>query len=163
MKQNLKIVSPGGKQKVLYDEVNRIYQKNKKITPDQIIELARDENHPLHDYFEWDDAIAGNKYRLIQAREIIKNIMLVIKNEETGERFKVRAFLNVNEAEDGELCVNGNQLTENYYINQSQVRDSEDLRKYQLRKARAELLAFKEKYRLLSDELEDVFKAIDEL
>ena len=60
------------------------------ITPEQVLEKARnDENSELHKCFEWNDGIAAEKYRLIQARKIIINLAYVPK-EKTDE--PVRCF-----------------------------------------------------------------------
>lgn len=45
----------------------------KSITPQEVLEKARDENSELHKCFEWDNDIAAEKYRLEQARKIIIN------------------------------------------------------------------------------------------
>jgi hypothetical protein len=37
-----------------------------------VIDAARAGEHPLHARFEWDDAIAGEKFRLQQARALIR-------------------------------------------------------------------------------------------
>lgn len=41
------------------------------LTPSRIVEEARDENHPLHDRFQWDDGAAAHEYRLIQGRKLL--------------------------------------------------------------------------------------------
>ena len=161
--KDLKVITPKGRQKILYDEISKIYQQNNKITPEQILDFAKDKKHPLHNYFEWDDAVAGNKYRLIQARELIRSIILTIQDQETKQRFKVRAYLSVNVTEEGDLTVNGNHRTDNYFVDQNTVKDDTTLINYQLLKAKAELKSFREKFKILSTELEDVFKAIDKL
>jgi len=60
------------------------------ISPEIIVEKARDKDNILHDYFEWDDTKAAQKYRLEQAKEIIR--CLVIQND-GGE--KIRAVVSV--------------------------------------------------------------------
>ena len=52
-----------------------------KVTPQEVLEKARDKNSELHKCFEWDDGIAAEKYRLSQAGGILRT--LVIKREET--------------------------------------------------------------------------------
>lgn len=42
------------------------------ITPDGAVEAARDPANPLHPQFEWDDVVAGHRYRLDQARALIR-------------------------------------------------------------------------------------------
>lgn len=46
------------------DEIGR----DTEITPEQVLEKARDEQSELHKCFEWNDSIAAEKYRLQQAR-----------------------------------------------------------------------------------------------
>lgn len=50
---------------------------NDKITPQEMIEKARNEQSELHKCFEWNDTIAAGKYRLQQARNVLA--MLVFK------------------------------------------------------------------------------------
>jgi hypothetical protein len=45
------------------DQLQSIYDEQGVLTPALVVETARDENHPLHASFEWDDGIAGEKYR----------------------------------------------------------------------------------------------------
>lgn len=59
------------------------------ITPQEIVEAARDEQSPLHDSFEWDNRRAGNLYRLTQARDLLGRYEVII------QRQPVRAFVRV--------------------------------------------------------------------
>lgn len=114
------------------------------VTPQQVLEKARDKNTELHKCFEWDDAIASEKYRLIQARDVIR--FLVIEEEkEPVDRPKVKAFY-VTESSGGYKPVE--------YI----VRKEDEYKKL-LERAWAELRAFKAKYSMLS-ELEEIFNLI---
>ena len=47
-----------------------------KITPEALVEAARDAESPLHEYFEWDNDTAAEKYRLMQARTLIRSCRL---------------------------------------------------------------------------------------
>ena len=40
--------------------------------PADFVEVARSENHPAHDYFEWDNSAAAHQHRLWQARQFAK-------------------------------------------------------------------------------------------
>lgn len=42
------------------------------LMPEAVVEFAKDPNTALHSRFEWDDTEAAQKYRLWQARQIIK-------------------------------------------------------------------------------------------
>lgn len=43
-----------------------------EITPRALWEAARNDEHPLHDEFEWDDALAADAYRDEQARRLLR-------------------------------------------------------------------------------------------
>lgn len=48
------------------------------ITPEAVVDAARDQTSPLHDQFEWDDSVAGEAYRLQQARALIKRVTVSV-------------------------------------------------------------------------------------
>lgn len=54
-----------------------------RLTPDAVVEDARDPQSPLHDLFEWDDAKAAYQHRLDQARAIITSVRVVQKVDST--------------------------------------------------------------------------------
>lgn len=118
---------------------------NEKIKPQEMVEKARNEQSELHKCFEWNDTIAAEKYRLQQARTVLS--MLVFKPK-TEEEQPVRIFSLTTEKSIY-------QPTKQFLV---QADEYQDL----LKRALAELEAFKRKYRTLN-ELEEVFKAIEEL
>src|SRR5262245_29148308 len=75
------------KKQVITDrELERIHKRNGAVTPKLVLDAARDEGHPLHDFFEWDDSIAGDKYRLEQAmRMIMASKMVVVLAGQTNQ------------------------------------------------------------------------------
>lgn len=58
-------------------------------SPQALVEAARPKNSEIHDYFEWDNDAAADKYRLYQARNILLSITI---ETEAGD---VRAFHNI--------------------------------------------------------------------
>jgi hypothetical protein len=48
------------------------------ITADAVLEDAKNEESPLHKYFEWDDSKAATMFRKDQARELIRSVRLVL-------------------------------------------------------------------------------------
>ena len=110
-----------------------------KVTPQEVLEKAIDENSELHKCFEWNDSIAAEKYRLQQAGNVLR--MLV-------EQPPLRIF----------------HITEerNVYQPTKMFLKNEDEYQSLLKRAINELNSFKQKYKTIS-ELEEVFKAIDEL
>lgn len=114
-----------------------------QITPQEVLEKARDVNSELHKCFEWDDSIAAEKYRLQQARSIIINLVYAPKKEEEQS---VRCFSLTSK-------VSTYQPTQQFLV-------QEDEYQALLKRALAELEAFKRKYHTLT-ELEAVFEAIE--
>ena len=116
------------------------------ITPEQVLEKARnDENSELHKCFEWNDGIAAEKYRLIQARKIIINLAYVPK-EKTDE--PVRCFQITREK-------SVYMPTKQFLVNNDEYQDL-------LKRAKVELESFNRRYATLSD-LETVFEAIESI
>lgn len=52
-----------------------------KLTPDLVVQDAEQSDSPLHELFEWDDGIAGHRYRIEQARQVITSVRVVITTE----------------------------------------------------------------------------------
>ena len=100
------------------------------ITPEQVLEKAKnDENSELHKCFEWNDGIAAEKYRLIQARKIIINLAYVPK-EKTDE--PVRCFQITREK-------SVYMPTKQFLVNNDEYQDL-------LKRAKVELESFKTEY-----------------
>lgn len=49
-----------------------------KLTPEQVVEAARDRKSVLHALFEWDDAKAASAWRLEQARGLIRSVQVMV-------------------------------------------------------------------------------------
>ena len=46
------------------------------LTTDAVLLAAQDPNHMLHPYFEWDDAVGGERHRRWQARKLIRRVTI---------------------------------------------------------------------------------------
>lgn len=80
----------------LRSELLAIREEHGKLTPAAIVAAATPDDHPLHSRFEWDDAVAGHKFRLIQARELIRVVKQTYVNAK-GDPERLRAFVSVPE------------------------------------------------------------------
>lgn len=62
------------------------------ISPSQVVEFARDPNTALHTVFEWDDTVAAQRFREVQAAHYIRAVVktLPTRNDRVLE---VRAFV----------------------------------------------------------------------
>lgn len=124
-------------------ECERLAATSEGLTPDTLLEASRDAAAPLHGCFTWDDAVAGEAYRRIEARQII-NALIIEPDVEHKE--PVRAFFRVQDARAFEPT--------------SVIMREQDKRAALLATALRELAAFRRKYQQL-DELADIFAAID--
>lgn len=62
----------------LFEVLKTLQTQNGVLTAQSVVDAARDPAHPLHDQFDWDDAKAGEKHRLNQARQLIRSVRLVV-------------------------------------------------------------------------------------
>ena len=53
-------------------------ERDGRLSARSVLNAAMDKNSPLHSYFEWDDTAAAVKYRLEQARELIRKIKVEV-------------------------------------------------------------------------------------
>lgn len=119
-------------------------QTLEEVTPANVLEKARNKRTELHKCFEWDDSIAGEKYRLIQARDVIRHFVIYTPDEENLP--KIRSYQISTECTRYEptrmFLQNPDEYTE------------------LLKRAKNELEAFKQRYKTLT-ELETIFEEID--
>ena len=134
------------------EEIERIRANSGKeyIEAEDLLEASRRDNAPLHSCFEWDDDKAAEKYRLWQARDIIKHIAVVIQNTPAASQ-PVRAFVSIADGND-----------KGKFIQIQKALENNEYRAQILRNALVELQTFKHKYSVYS-ELSKVFEAIDDL
>ncbi len=128
---------------------NEIQSIGEQFTTKDIVNKAKDKNTQLHKLFEWNDKIAGKKYREIQAGDIIRNLVVVKVDTETGtsKKTNIRVFVSDNRR-------NG------VYKSITVVLRQQDEYERLLEQAYKELQAFKDKYENLS-ELSEIFDLID--
>ncbi len=65
------------------EELQTIYSKHQQLTSSLVVKAATPKKHPLHNHFEWDDSIAGPKYREVQAAHMIRSVKIVRVEEDT--------------------------------------------------------------------------------
>ena len=116
------------------------------LTPASLVEVARYEGHPLHNEFEWDDSIAAENFREIQAQTIIRNLVVKVVRP-SGEHVADRQFLNIPGGKS-------------QYAPIGVVMNRTDFNTKLLKSALNDMQIFKARYRRLA-ELSDVFAAMD--
>lgn len=58
-----------------------IAEKYGRLTPDLVVQEAKNPESILHNLFEWNDVEAGHQHRLFQARQIITSVRVIITTE----------------------------------------------------------------------------------
>jgi hypothetical protein len=90
-------------------------QNGGRLTPNLVLDEARDPESILHNLFEWDDGLAAHQHRLFQARQIITSVRVVI----TTEKRKISTVYYVRDPEAGP--------TEQGYVSIDKLKSSDDL------------------------------------
>jgi hypothetical protein len=60
------------------DALRRLEQENGDLNPSDVVDSARDPTSPMHDFFEWDDTIAAEQWRMSQARLLIRRVKIQV-------------------------------------------------------------------------------------
>lgn len=60
------------------ERLTQLEQENGNLREEDVVEDARDPASPLHDFFEWDDSVAAQQYRLSQARLVIRRVKIQV-------------------------------------------------------------------------------------
>ena len=68
-------------------ELSRIQEQRGGLEPASIVEEARPEDAPLHPAFEWNDTVAGERYRQWQARDMVRSLRIVYENAEPAPAY----------------------------------------------------------------------------
>jgi hypothetical protein len=113
------------------------------LTADIVLEDAQDDDSPLHDGFEWDNTVAAERYRLEQARYLLRSV--VVKDMEGYVDEEVRAFVVV-KMDDA-----------NTYVSTQVALTDDEMRSKVLLQAHRDLDALERKYHELS-ELAEIFR-----
>ena len=117
--------------------LEKIEEKNGKLSPVEVVDEARSISSPLHEVFDWDDNEAAEKWRLVQARNLINHITVEIKYDHTTK--EQRAWFSVDTTpDDKEVNIS--------YINVERVLTERPLREQMLLNAIKEAEYWKEKY-----------------
>ena len=126
------------------EKVSKEIESIPNATPSSILEYARNENSELHKCFEWDDTEAARKYRIIQAGNLVRNLVIV-ESKEKSEPQQIRVMYT---SQDG-----GYKQTKLILQNPDEYETLKN-------RAMAELRAIKNKYNMIL-ELKEIFDLID--
>lgn len=67
-----------------------------ELTPQDVVDDARNNNSPLHSFFEWNNTKAAEAYRLQQARGLIRAVVAVYTSPDKPAR-RMKAYVHIPE------------------------------------------------------------------
>lgn len=120
------------------------------VTSEIFLESARDESSEMHKLFEWDNSVAAEKYRVMQAAQIIVSIRVTTIDDDGKKSEPSRVFVNVAK-EHNRNC---------QYVQINTAMEEQNTRDQVLKHALTELSWFRSKYGQLQ-EMARVIRAID--
>lgn len=140
------------KDKKIIAELKSLSKKHKGIlSPETVVDAARNPKSALHSKFEWDDSEAAHQYRLWQARNLLRVVVEIV--DDGKDKTPVNVFVS--------LTPDRNGATGGYRQVVDVVSD-EALYETMLSDAVSELETFQKKYQRIK-ELFGVFSEIEKL
>lgn len=157
---------PGARHRVDAEIVGRVCSElddEDRLTPENLLDVSRPEDAPVHREFEWDDDIAAEKYRVSQAAALIRHVVIYEKQPEEPDD-KAKQVVMTDGGWNGTRAFNSLH-TQNgekrRYVATHKMLDDDEMREILLGNARRELNAFVAKYRRLT-ELADLLQDASE-
>ena len=124
-----------------------------EVTPDDVVEAARNTSSPLHRLFEWDDTLAAVRWRRQEARSVLNHLSVVVKMPD-GNLEPIKAFHSVDVQTDDDTMARR-------YVHVSIVKERPDFADDVVDRARGELESWRNRYRGYREFFGSVFSAID--
>jgi len=82
------------KAEIVGQEIERIKEKNNgRLMPEDILKSAESSKSVLHKCFDWNDSSAAKKYRLQQAKYLIRSVEVIYVGDDGSKSKPVRAFV----------------------------------------------------------------------
>lgn len=125
-----------------YEEIRSL---GEEVTPEMIVNYARDDSTELHKCFQWDDSIAAENWRKYQARQVVLSLTVQVETKEHGDQhFRVM------------------QNVDRVYTPVTTIYRDKDQYARLLQEAKTQLAQFRKRYKALT-ELHEVIDEIDRL
>jgi len=119
-------------------------QSKGELTAKNLVDVSRKKNAPLHDYFEWNDKVAGENYRELQAGHLIRCLEIKVEEKEP-----VRAYFSVTK--------------DTAYTHIDTIVKNEDMTEALLAQCKRDIKIFMNKYEALEDYIGNVLDAMREV
>jgi len=140
------------------DEIVRV-EKEIGLTAENLLEVAKNQDNPLHNFFEWNNSKAGEKWRVQQARMVINEVKIIVGNKEmyAFENVKINVIEN-DISEEPQFSLQSSRV----YKPKVEVMTNEEYRQQMILSALNNLLYWKERHQEYS-ELKPIFISIDKV
>ncbi len=130
------------------DHLETLRVKNgDRLNAELVVKDAEPEEATLHPIFEWNNNLAGHKYRCEQARYVMRHLVVEYAVEDREPK-ETRVYVTIHDNPDGP------------YIRYNQALSNPEHRELLIERALRELIRTRTEYEDLT-ELADVFAAID--
>lgn len=130
------------------ETITEIEQRDGVCHPAALVDAARPETSPLHELCEWDDAVAGEQFRIAQMRSVIRSVR-VVKDDRPES---APTFVHVRKVDT--------QGVHNGYVQTVRAMDDSELRQQVLADALAQLRGLRKRFASL-EELQPVWQLVD--
>lgn len=132
------------------EEFVALAEQHETVTNRMVVDYATNPQTALHQAFEWDNEVAGDRWRLHQASELIRRQMTVVTV--AGERRAVRMMVSLSTDRRGE---------ERGYRMMHDVMSDRERMQVLVRDCETEYRAFRQKYHVLSEMVSEVMQRVD--
>lgn len=141
-------------------EVCQSVEKDGKVTPKDLVDASRPKDAPLHNEFEWNDKIASEKYREVQAGYIIRSVAIRITSI-PAEVTKVNVQITKAEDEPNVRFYHAIERDGKGFENIETIVTDDEKEAKLMAQCVKDIKYFKEKYIVLKDAMPTLFDAID--
>ena len=131
--------------------ITHLAEENGFITPRLVVDDARNPASPLHDYFDWNNKEAAEKWRIEQAKYLIRTISITVIDEKRPE---IRQFYSITSTP--EMDTEEPQV----YVTLNTILTDKEKRQEVIAYALRELRGWTERYRQYS-ELHELIGRVD--
>lgn len=135
----------------LFEKIRRDSGGN--LYPEDVVEASRPKDALLHNVFTWDNQLAAEKYRIEQARNAIRHLVVVYKTSKDQHPKQTRLYISVSQKEERK---------NRPYLPVHEIARDAETKEAVVRRAWMDLLAWKAKYSALTEFL-DIHRAIEEV
>jgi hypothetical protein len=126
-------------------------QLGRQAKAPELVEAARPRDSPIHHLFDWDDRSAAKKYRMEQARYLLRSVVVEVQVAEDRPPLLIRANLPMDTGDGHHL---------KGYVPLDRAMTEEEMREMAVHRAWQELLGWRRRHRDLR-ELAGICAAID--